>query len=217
MVFEDQSLAIKTKASLTDYILFNELKHHLHAAQQLAHSNDVVEVVIQQLKKLGNSKMDLYHGMLSTEEVKTEIAQQIPIQNQDEYAEWIAEEKGFRLIEIRDTSSWTLRHAKDQPQYIHLHPAKYSPHSFRINASIFKTAILTVYFSETQQSETLSTKLVNKIRKRHLDLPPVKSLEQASSLRQIIEMLVKPWSPNTTAETTRDSTSVRRMRERNWR
>jgi hypothetical protein len=163
-------------------ILFNALKHHrgyIRRQLQLA----TVVTLPDMLKVLGNSQMDVYYGELDLPALFVEVIKQVDT-DEISYLNWLKSHGGYVEITLSDTSRWVLLHGTEPGKYIHLHPARYSPHSLRVKATVFKTAIAVIVNGGSPDLETL-----NHIRVSMLQLSPVKNLEQCGHLWKVMEML----------------------------
>lgn len=164
---------VKPQASdLPTPFQFNAWKHHLTFVQnqvvQIQHLNEM----LAKLPGLGNSVMDVYTGKLSLAEIQAEIAlylHQHDLFPMATYINWIRPDE-YKLIQIRDQSRWTLRVGNDPDYYVHLHPARHSPLTFRIKANLLKTAVMLAW-----QNDTIDLQLINQIREKHLQLSPLKA------------------------------------------
>lgn len=166
-------------------ILFNALKHHSgYIRQQIETATPAT--LPDLLKKLGNSQMDIYYGYLSMEGLFEEVLTHIPAADEAAYQGWL--NGSFKEITLSDTSRWILLEGNVPGQYIHLHPARYSPESMRVKAPILKTAIACMVCHPGVVHPDLS--MVNHIRKTILDLSPVKDLAQCQHLWQVMNMLL---------------------------
>lgn len=98
-----------------------------------------------ELVVIGHSLIDLYLGEMSVEQIEDEILQQLRLLNihhSVDYETWLESARGYQLIRLSDSSVWTLRRSKANDfQYIHIHPARYSPLTIRIKSETLKTAI----------------------------------------------------------------------------
>jgi len=170
-------------------ILFNALKHHriFIRRQMQGLSTDALPAL---LKVLGNSQMDIYYGTLDLPGISEEVIaalQQTPVHDETSYLEWLQANKGYAEITLSDTSRWILLPGTEPGRYIHLHPARYSPHSIRVKATILKTAIACMIALPADQQPDLHT--LNHIRRTLLDLSPVKDIAQCEHLLKVILML----------------------------
>ncbi|OMP79002.1 hypothetical protein [[Flexibacter] sp. ATCC 35208] len=166
-------------------ILFNALKHHrgyIHQQIALATPDTLPEL----LKKLGNSQMDIYYGHLSQEGLFEEVLSHIPVADEAAYLAWL--QGAYREIILSDTSKWILLEGNVPGQYIHIHPARYSPESMRVKATILKTAIACIVVHPGVTHPDLN--MVNHIRKTILGLSPVRDLAQCQHLWQVMNLLL---------------------------
>lgn len=166
-------------------ILFNALKHHrgfIHQQIKIATTATLPGL----LKKLGNSQMDIYYGSLSLEGLFEAVLTHIPVADEAGYLAWLKGE--YKEITLSDTSRWILLAGNVPGQYIHLHPARYSPESMRVKAPILKTAIACMVCHPGLTHPDL--KMVNHIRTGMLQLSPVKDLDQCQHLWKVMNMLL---------------------------
>jgi hypothetical protein len=94
---------------------------------------------------------------------------------------------GFRSITLSDTSEWILREGADPEAYVHIHPGRYSPHTFRVKATSLKIAVCAIYLDGKPNS--LDTAFINNIRTGILNLSPVKEYVSTSSTARMIRKL----------------------------
>lgn len=163
-------------------ILFNALKHHRGYIRQQLDLADMMTLP-HMLKVLGNSQMDIYCGELDLPALFQEVAAAVD-RDEISYLSWLDAQGGYAEITLSDTSRWVLLHGTEPGKYIHLHPARYSPHSLRVKATILKTAMALVLHGGSPDIDT-----VNHIRISVLQLSPVKDLAQCGHLWKVMEML----------------------------
>jgi len=153
---------------------FNAWKHHLAFVQDQLRQTKQPDNWQEKLRVVGNSVMDVYSGNLSLPEIQQSITLQLQHQQVypiEEFFDWLKPDR-YKIIQLPDRSSWTLRQGEIPDYYIHLHPARYSLHSFRVKANLWKTALMLV-----QKNSSLDLTEVNSIRKNILNLSPLKSME----------------------------------------
>jgi hypothetical protein len=186
--------------SVPSSINFNCWKHHSgFIKQQIKLYSRTSEQI--QLKKhlliIGESKMDLYFGKLSPSEISRQIISYLKKEKSfsfDRYTDLLSKDgKNYKLIQLSDKSSWTLRLGENQERYVHIHPARYSPHTIRVKATTLKTVILILCFEQAKEIGSFNTEIVNNIRKKYLKEPPLKSISKASGLIRIIDLLCKNY------------------------
>lgn len=171
-------------------ILFNSLKHHFGYIQEWLEQTSWENIGIE-IKKLGNSQMDLYYGKLSTKELSNEMIRWLEhhdLIQKYQFKEWLqVEAKGYQSIVVSDTSEWTIRWGTEENYYVHIHPARYTQHSMRIKATTLKTVLVVLKYLKLNIETECTLSLVNQLRKEVLDLSPIKSLEQSPQIITMIE------------------------------
>jgi len=147
------------------------------------------------LLKVGDSQMDLYYGQHAAQEISSQIVIYLKRGNYflpEQYKKWLSEhDKRYKLIELSDKSIWTLRLGEKTEEYVHIHPARYSPLTIRVKATTLKTAILVLCLNKLGEIELIDTETINQIRKKYLSETTIKSLTKASGLQKIIDLLSK--------------------------
>lgn len=170
-------------------ILFNEFKHHrkcIHGKLEAMTLNNLPP----HLKVLGNSQMDVYYGDLSKDTIYLQTLSKVrDAGGTDElsYLQYLKDNNGYVEITLSDNSNWILLHGTEPGKYIHLHPARYSPYTMRVKATVLKTAIACLIAWPDGSHPDLAT--LNHIRKNILGLSPVKDLDSCEHLREVIAML----------------------------
>lgn len=174
------------KATLFEMFLLNTLKHHLPSILSFI-ANTKSGDYIKEMSVIGNSLMDLYIGELDILGITNEIGkalQEEDIYERQDYITWILE-KGYQKRSISDGSEWILLVGDDPLKYVHLHPARYSPHSLRIKATALKTAIS---FLMEMPGEEPDTNTLNLVRKQ-IGLSPIKDLSESQHLLNLIALI----------------------------
>lgn len=180
---------------MNDPVLFNCYKHHLGficSKINKIKKNEDIFCLLKELKILGNSQMDIYSGIIEPENIISKIRSILFIEGhyeKKEYEKWLIENGNFRIIRIDDGSSWVLLYNKSNDSYIHIHPARHSLNTFRINASAFKTAIVTVIYCNISKRSFSTIELINRLRREFLELSPVKSMDTIGSIKKMIRLL----------------------------
>jgi hypothetical protein len=173
----------------TTNILFNGLKHHRGYIRRVL-GDMGLEMLPDRLKVLGNSQMDIYYGQLDIPVILDEVINKVRdagITDEASYLRWLKDKGGYIDITLSDSSRWILLHGTEPGQYIHLHPARYSPHSMRVKAAVLKTAMACMIARPDGSQPDLVT--LNHIRKDILGLSPVKDLARCEHLWQVTAML----------------------------
>ncbi len=175
-------------------LLFNVWKHHLSFLAEQARKtegNDLTTLA-DSLKQLGNNQLDLYLGTLSPEEVGKEIFDKLSEKNviqYDAYRQWLSQSaKQYQVISLSDGSEWTLRQSLETERYVHLHPARYAPHTVRVRAITLKTAMLTFAFA-LRTNRKVNGADINLIRQEYLQVSPITQLQPHLGLYKIIKLI----------------------------
>jgi hypothetical protein len=174
-------------------ILFNVWKHHAdYVVCQLKQAKKLdLAYFAQEVKTIGNNQMDLYVGSLSPEEIGKEIVAILhkkQIQSQAAYQEWITQtQQQFRLITLEDQSVWTLLWSGGTERYIHIHPARHSPHTLRVRGTVLKTVIMSCVYAALEDTQP-GISLINQVRKEHLDLSPVQYLNPEEGIGKMLRI-----------------------------
>ena len=133
--------------------------------------------------------MDIYSGILSPEDVFKEIMKFLEANNLIEkhaYIEWAGSDpKDLKTIELYDGSRWVMKYYNNEVRFVHLFPARYSPHSFRVKANTLKSAILYIICigKDFVTEEDLN------IARAFAGLSPVKDVVDAEAITEMIEIL----------------------------
>lgn len=175
--------------------LFNPLKHHLGALKKFILTNHSSpgkqpdESITKTIKHLGGSVMDIYTGKLSVMEIISETSALLKdkkIRDRTDFKTWVGTViTGFRVIELSDESQWTLKFFESETNWIHLFPARFSPHSFRVKANTLKSAILYIICigKDLVTEEDLNT------ARAVSGLSPVRDVVDSESITEMIEIL----------------------------
>jgi hypothetical protein len=174
---------------------FNPLKHHREyirhfTSDRSAEENNIdIKILVKELKHVGTSVMDIYTGLLSPREICSEVLSFLKSEGLEEvenFSDWTGKSfNDYRIIALSDTSQWTLKYHNDKNRYIHLFPARLSPHSLRVKANTLKSAIL---YCIIIGKDYISRNDLNRARVL-LGLSPVKDPEEAEAITEMIEML----------------------------
>lgn len=174
---------------------FNPLKHHLEFIREfisvrLAEENEVnIKSLTKELKHIGTSVMDVYTGSLSVDYICIEVISYLRLKRLDKkkvFSDWTGKDfNDFRIMTLSDTSQWMLKFHNDENRYVHLFPARLSPHSFRVKANTLKSAIL--YYILIGK-DYITREDLNRARAL-LGLSPVKDAIDAEAITEMIEIL----------------------------
>lgn len=186
----------KVNCEIPEPVLLNCWKHHAgfirskiidYKVRQDTDYNSLTKKILL----IGNSLMDLYLGEMTPALIAENIITRLKydrITGKESYQNWLDEGgDDYREVEIADDSRWTLRRGEREERYVHIHPSRYSPHTMRVRSSSLKSAILFCVMDGGKSSDIL--KFINRIRKEYLELPPLKSINSASALMQLVKTL----------------------------
>ena len=130
---------------------FNLLKHHLgylhaFAAKHTLKERRNLQAAASELVELGHLLTDVYTGPLSPGQICAQIRRRLESEQlfpKSSYLKWIDESTGrYHLVEIADNSVWTLLYSSKTKRYLHIHPARRSPHCIRVRSIALKVALL---------------------------------------------------------------------------
>lgn len=180
-------------------IIFNAGKHHLativNNLRQYAVEGEEKAQVGQKLREEGEGVMDIYEGSLSVEQIKNEVweflqkNQLLDCESYRKYLENLGSLKvaGYYVnLTLSDGSVVTLRLGDTADSFVHVHPGRHTPYTFRVKAKTFKTAALVAFLSLCRHQSPYDLSLVNESRKM-LSLSPVN--DQIDAIYELLEKL----------------------------
>lgn len=174
-------------------VTLNAHKHHFHDLLRQMEIWKTMEwdKIYKELLLIGNNLLDFYTGTMTVDEVCTGINHFLIAQNilnSDDFEKWLYP-IGYRKIILHDSSEWIIKMGNDPAKYVHIHPAKFSPHTIRVRANTLKTAIaLTMKGHKILPDMHQNLQMINLIRTRFLQLSPVKSLHRGKGILQLWEL-----------------------------
>ena len=182
---------------LPEPILFNPLKHYLPFISDFVNSRTMtlndpgLKELTRELKHIGTCVMDIYTGGLTQEAIFSEIKEFLMHHNLLEswcLQIWAGTDyDDYRIIPLSDTSQWTLKYHNHPTRYVHIFPARSSPHSFRVKANTLKSAVLYIIIFG---KDFVSDDDLNAARAL-AGLSPVKEIADAEAVTEMIEILRK--------------------------
>lgn len=151
--------------------------------------------VEDEMRVIGSNLLDLYLGKLSVEEICRESIDYFNKKNisgPEEFKNWL-KPSDYCKIELSDQSVWIVKEGVDSKRYIHIHPAKDSPHCIRVRGATLKT-VLALKTIENLGITSASSDLgkVNFIRQEYLQLSPVKSLQRGKGIARLWSIFNSP-------------------------
>ena len=145
--------------------------------------------LVKELKHLGTSVMDIYKGVLSLDEIFSELKEILDkkkIISREHFARWAGSGfDNFCIITLSDNSQWTMKYHDDEKRYVHVFPARSGFQTFRVKANTLKSAILYLVLIG---KDYISDDDLNKARAL-AGLSPVKEIADAVSVTEMIEIL----------------------------
>jgi hypothetical protein len=146
-------------------------------------------LIVKDIRHAGTSVMDVYRGSLRVNKLLEEGMEFLVskgLADEESFSKWTGKDfRDFRLMTLSDDSQWILKYHDDRRRYVHLFPARLSPHSFRVKANTLKSAI--IYIISTGK-DFISGEDLNRSRKL-IGLSPVKDTREVEAIIKMIEML----------------------------
>lgn len=182
-------MTVKIQAQIT----FNAHKHHFQFLlkeiikwRQLEWEHVEPEILL-----MCENLLDFYTGCLSVESIVDECDRYFferQINEKTAFLNWLQPVE-YRKIVLSDISQWIVKRGNDNEKFIHIHPAKQSPHTIRMRAATLKT-VVTLMIKKISISPQMNDNLiaVNNIRTEYLHLSPVKSLQQGKGIFKLWEI-----------------------------
>jgi DNA-binding ferritin-like protein (Dps family) len=176
-------------------ILLSPLKHYLPFIRDFVNSRNMdindprLKELTREIKHIGTCVMDIYTGELPLEVIFHEtldFLERNKVGTKDDYMKWAGTDfNDFRVISLSDTSRWTMKYHNSENRYVHIFPARSSPHSFRIKANTLKSAIL---YMIVIGRDYVSDDDLNAARAL-AGLSPVREVADAEAVTEMIEIL----------------------------
>ena len=179
---------------------FNLLKHHLgylhaFAAKYMLAERRTLTDAASELVQLGHLLTDVYTGALSPGRICAQIRRRLEPEQlfqKTSYRKWIGESTGrYRLVTIADKSVWTLLYSGNPKQYLHIHPARRSPHTTRVRSIALKVALLLFISGCIPQQEEELLVEANHLRLHFFGEPPLGKNSNLRHLRTALSLLAE--------------------------
>jgi hypothetical protein len=178
-------------------VLFNAYKHHAGAlrryiAEAARQGEPGLVAMAARLVVIGNELMDLYTGDLAPEGIAARVLDLLNKEGRlalGPYKEWLQGQGGYGVLTLEDSSCWVLRLGDEADRYVHVHPARWKPHTRRVRANVLKTAVMVLADVGAHGGDPLSVKRVNAVRQTYLGLSPVRELAGDQGLSVVIDLL----------------------------
>jgi hypothetical protein len=179
-------------------VLFNTWKHHAGALRErialIAPGGErALEQLPKRLQVIGAELMDLYTGELTPIEIAEKTIEALKTAGRLErgaFLRWVEANRGYQVVTFAEEGSgWVLRAGDEGERFVHVHPARWAPWTCRIRANVAKTAIMVLAAAAVSGRDPLDIDLINAVRRRYLDLSPIRELSRDEGLRTMIELL----------------------------
>ncbi len=175
-------------------ILFNPFKHHLgyikeYIDRHIDKSGLNIEALSREIRHLGTSVMDIYNGKMPVGDICSEALGFLNFRGlleKNAYSVWTGiKADSFKFIALSDESQWTLKYHDDHQKFVHLFPARNSPHTFRVKANTLKSALIYIIIIG---KDLVTSDDLNRVRP-FLGLSPVKDAIDTEAILEMIEIL----------------------------
>ncbi len=180
-------------------IVFNLYKHHAgflreRIAEAVASGPKGLPTLARELVVVGAKLMDLYFGQRSPREIGDEVLDSLRAAGRDHapaFRAWVEANKGYRVIQFpADASQWVLRLGDEAGRFVHIHPARYSPLTIRVRATVLTTAVMSLAHARIHNDDPLRRAVANAVRKEYLGLSPIGHEPSAEEgIGAVIELL----------------------------
>lgn len=176
-------------------VLFNPLKHHArYLTQKIRNISGEMQLIrlAEELESVNHNVIDLYTGRMPVHSIVTGIERYLSghdLLDSQLYKQWIiASSRSYRIIYLRDKSSWTLKTGHEQKKYIHVHPSRYSYHSIRVRGLTLKTAVMALAWQHFKK-RTHAMADINEIRVNYLSASPIKTISNRTGIGALMRRL----------------------------
>lgn len=174
---------------------FNPLKHHLGFLRDFIVENShtiYLQEFTRTIRHIGSSVMDIYSGDLAIWQILDEASNILELKdagNRHNFSIWTGTgQKDYRIITLSDGSEWAVKYDDGNDRFIHIFPARSSPHTFRIKANTLKSAIL---YLALIGKDFISGDDLNRSRTM-AGLSPIKEITESRAITEMIEILRVP-------------------------
>lgn len=173
-------------------IMFNAFKHHLNSmvatlATWIQQGEGSLRFLQDELKKI-KGLIDIYTGDLPPASIQQQILFCLNSRGcleESAYINFIARsgtqglKGGYRLLRLKDTSTFVLRVGEIKGYHVHLHPARFSNHTLRARANTIATTLTSMLLGYCRGCAPVNFTLVCEARER-LGLSPVPTIPTAT-------------------------------------
>ena len=176
-------------------LMFNPLKHYLFYIREFIEENisgkskKDMKTLTRELRHLGTCVMDIYTGILQQPEIFNEITlylQENELLERERFMSWTGTGfNDYKITALSDGSQWMLKYHNHDTHYVHIFPARQSPHTFRVKANTLKSAILYIIVIG---KDFVNDDDLNAARAL-AGLSPVREVSDAEAVTEMIELL----------------------------
>jgi hypothetical protein len=183
-------------AEVSSPILFNTWKHHAATLRRRIErlvGPDALEQLSQQLVVMGTELMDLYTGSLTPGEIAEKVLAHLKAEQRlglEAYRKWLQASGGYGVMTFPEEGSrWVLRMGDADGRFVHVHPARWAPHTRRVRANVLKTAVMVLAHVRVHGGSPRDVAVINQIRRQHLGLSPIGNLSGDQGLGIVLDIL----------------------------
>lgn len=147
----------------------------------------------RQLVVIGTELMDLYSGVLTPMQIADHVVTTLRTEQHLElgaYRSGLKASGGYGVLTFpEDNSRWVLRMGEEDGRYVHVHPARWAPHTRRVRANVLKTAVMVLAHIRVHGGNPRDVRLINQVRKQYLGLSPIGNLSGDQGLGVVLDIL----------------------------
>jgi hypothetical protein len=177
-------------------IIFNGLKHHLkYIVEKINNINTYndFQVFLKEITEIGHSETDIYTGNLNYFEIISCVYNFLKANNIVSYSDYInfirSDGHDYKVIQLYDGSCWILRIGKKfEDKFVHIHPARFSEYTIRINSLSLKTSLIFLIKRNLDKIE-FNIEEVNNIRVKYFGISPIKKINSNSNIIKALKLL----------------------------
>jgi hypothetical protein len=180
------------KYTIPEPFQFNPLKHHLSFIRKIVAEREnrpADTQLVRMMKHIGTSVMDIYAGEIDVQGIINEAGLFLDsesLTDHDRFSAWAGTGiSDFRVAVLSDYSQWILKYRNSTTRFVHIFPARSSPHTFRVKANTLKSAIL---YLSLEGKDFVTENDVNRARAL-AGLSPVKDIAETEAISEMIEIL----------------------------
>lgn len=171
---------------------FNPVKHHLGFLRDfIADNSQAIDIhdLTRMIRHIGSSVMDIYTGDIAIRQIfdeASDILRMKGAKNRLNFSTWAGTgHKDYRIITLSDSSEWAVKYHDGNDRFVHIFPARSSPHTFRIKANTLKSAIL---YLALIGKDYITGDDLNRARTM-AGLSPIKEITESKAISEMIEIL----------------------------